>query len=130
MKFKRLTDFKITSNAKTRIDEIKEENNDIFIRVMITSGGCAGHQYYILMDDYIGDSDYVLRKKFKNKIKVYVVIDEQSLEFLHNSKMDFEDSLEFSGFKIINPNVTATCNCGNSFSCSGGFVIKKEDCKN
>lgn len=136
---KLLKDVKLTENAIKRIEELKEDNKDVFIRIMITSGGCAGSQYYILMDDYIGETDYVLKlKKYnikndkikKNEELVFLVIDEVSLEILHNSTIDFEDGLEFSGFKIDNPNVTATCNCGNSFTCGGGFVVKKSDCKN
>ena len=130
MKYKLLKDIKLTKNAKSRIEELKEENNDIFIRIMITSGGCGGKQYYILMDDYIGENDYVLRKKFKNKLSIFIVIDESSLKYLHNSTIDFENKLEFSGFKIKNPNAKATCNCGNSFNCSGGFIAKDENCKN
>lgn len=136
---KLLTDIKLTENAIKRIAELKEDNKDVFIRIMITSGGCAGSQYYILMDDYIGETDYVLKlngdcvnndKVEKNEELVFLVIDEVSLELLHNSTIDFEDGLEFAGFKIDNPNVTATCNCGNSFTCGGGFIVKKADCKN
>ena len=157
-----LTDITLTENAKQRIDELKQDNKNIFIRIMITEGGCAGKQYYILMDDYIGETDYVLQQESNNHIlssqrptnkttitektnsasnctdtlqsynqeNIYIVIDENSLEFLHNSTIDFENKLEFSGFKIDNPNISATCNCGNSFTCSGECVIKKEDCKN
>ena len=125
-----LTDISLTENAIDRIKELKKENEDIFIRVMITSGGCAGKQYHILMDDYIGETDYVLQKTYNKKKTTYLVIDETSLELLHNSTIDFSDDLEFSGFKIDNPNITATCNCGNSFTCSGDCVIKSKDCKN
>lgn len=187
MKYNFLTDFKITKNSIAKIDELKKDNKSVFIRVMVTTGGCAGHQYHILMDDYIGETDYVLtqqggdcdinkdgneksvidgndnfvtkkndnsknEKKKKRRVDadnkkkkttsknlkttsivqdlIYVVIDEASLEYLHNSTMDYTDSLEFTGFHIDNPNVTATCNCGNSFTCNGGFVTKKDGCKN
>jgi iron-sulfur cluster assembly accessory protein len=118
--------FFMTDNAIKRIDELKQNDKNIFIRVMIVSGGCAGKQYYILMDDYIGEMDYILTKNRKK----YVVIDEESLQFVKNSTIDFKDSLEFSGFTIDNPNIQATCNCGNSFSCSDCFVSKKEGCTN
>ena len=129
-KRKILKNFKITENAKVRIEELKQDNPDVFIRIMITSGGCAGHQYHILMDDYIGDTDYVMRKRYSHKNSVYVVIDEASLEFLKGATLDFAKSLEFSGFNIQNPNAKSVCNCGSSFSCSGGFIMKKDNCKN
>lgn len=111
-------DISLTKKATKRIQELKEENNSVFIRIMIANGGCAGKQYCILMDDYIGETDFCLRKRFKNKLSVYVVIDENSLKYVKGSKMDFADGLEFSGFTLKNPNVKAMCNCGNSFSCN------------
>lgn len=119
-KMKLLTkkDITLTKQAINRINELKYENSEVFIRVMITTGGCAGKQYCILMDDYIGETDFCLRKRFKNKLSVYVVIDENSLKYVKGSKMDFADGLEFSGFTLKNPNITAMCNCGNSFSCN------------
>ena len=119
-KMKLLTkkDISLTKQAINRINELKCENSEVFIRVMITTGGCAGKQYCILMDDYIGETDFCLRKRFKNKLSVYVVIDENSLKYVKGSKMDFADGLEFSGFTLKNPNIKAMCNCGNSFSCN------------
>ena len=119
-KMKLLTkkDISLTKQAINRINELKCENSEVFIRVMITTGGCAGKQYCILMDDYIGETDFCLRKRFNNKLSVYVVIDENSLKYVKGSKMDFADRLEFSGFTLKNPNITAMCNCGNSFSCN------------
>ena len=119
-KMKLLTkkDITLTKQAINRINELKCENSEVFIRVMITTGGCAGKQYCILMDDYIGETDFCLRKRFNNKLSVYVVIDENSLKYVKGSKMDFADGLEFSGFTLKNPNITAMCNCGNSFSCN------------
>ena len=119
-KMKLLTkkDITLTKQAINRINELKCENSEVFIRVMITTGGCAGKQYCILMDDYIGETDFCLRKRFNNKLSVYVVIDENSLKYVKGSKMDFADGLEFSGFTLKNPNIKAMCNCGNSFSCN------------
>ena len=119
-KMKLLTkkDISLTKQAINRINELKCENSEVFIRVMITTGGCAGKQYCILMDDYIGETDFCLRKRFNNKLSVYVVIDENSLKYVKGSKMDFADGLEFSGFTLKNPNITAMCNCCNSFSCN------------
>ena len=132
-----ITVFKLTKGASTRIKELKTDNPEIFIRVMIVSGGCAGMQYHILMDDYIGEMDKVILLRKKKNITqkdVYVVIDETSLQYLNGGKIDFKDSLEFSGFTVDNPNVKGVCNCGNSFSCTNcgvdGIIPQSEKCKN
>ena len=45
-----------------------------------------------------------------------VVIDEASLPFLEGSALDYVDELIGASFKIHNPNATAACGCGTSFS--------------
>ena len=132
-----ITAFKLTKGASARIKELKTDNPEIFIRVMIVSGGCAGMQYHILMDDYIGEMDKVILLRKKKNITqkdVHVVIDETSLQYLNGGKIDFQDSLEFSGFTVDNPNVKGVCNCGNSFSCTNcgvdGIIPQSEECKN
>ena len=45
-----------------------------------------------------------------------VLIDQVSLEYLAGSEIDFVDDLIGSSFKVINPNATASCGCGTSFS--------------
>ena len=45
-----------------------------------------------------------------------VAIDEMSLEFLDGSEIDFSTDLIGAAFKINNPNATASCGCGTSFS--------------
>jgi len=45
-----------------------------------------------------------------------VVVDPISLGFVQGSEIDFVDDLIGAQFKINNPNVTASCGCGTSFS--------------
>ena len=45
-----------------------------------------------------------------------VLIDPVSLGFLAGSEIDFVDDLMGAAFKITNPNATASCGCGTSFS--------------
>ena len=45
-----------------------------------------------------------------------VMVDPVSLGFMHGAEIDFVDDLIGAQFKINNPNVTAACGCGTSFS--------------
>ena len=45
-----------------------------------------------------------------------VVVDPVSLPFMQGSEIDFVDDLIGAQFKVNNPNVTASCGCGTSFS--------------
>ena len=45
-----------------------------------------------------------------------VLIDSVSLPFMAGSEIDFVDDLIGQSFQIKNPNATASCGCGTSFS--------------
>ena len=45
-----------------------------------------------------------------------VLIDPMSLEYMKGCQIDFVDDLIGQSFKIENPNATASCGCGTSFS--------------
>ena len=45
-----------------------------------------------------------------------VLIDPVSLDFLNGAEIDFTDDLIGQAFKVNNPNATASCGCGTSFS--------------
>jgi iron-sulfur cluster assembly accessory protein len=45
-----------------------------------------------------------------------VLVDPVSLGFMQGAEIDFVDELIGAQFKINNPNVTASCGCGTSFT--------------
>ena len=45
-----------------------------------------------------------------------VLIDQVSLGYLAGSEIDFVDDLIGASFRINNPQATASCGCGTSFS--------------
>lgn len=82
------------------------------LRIQVTGGGCSGFQYGMKLEESSAEDDTVVDF---GDIKVFV--DSASLPMLENVTVDFVDGLEGSGFKFENPNATASCGCGNSFSC-------------
>jgi iron-sulfur cluster insertion protein len=64
------------------------------------------------LDNKINDDDIKLEKNGQ----ILVVTDNVSLEFVHDSMVDFVQDLGGSYFKINNPNAKASCGCGSSFS--------------
>jgi iron-sulfur cluster assembly accessory protein len=51
---------------------------------------------------------------------VTVVVDPFSAPYLQGATIDFVNGLQESGFKIENPNVSASCGCGHSFQVEEG----------
>ncbi|MBI2538518.1 MAG: iron-sulfur cluster assembly accessory protein, partial [Deltaproteobacteria bacterium] len=47
-------------------------------------------------------------------LKIY--LDAASKKYLQGTVIDYVSSVQGAGFKFNNPNATATCGCGTSFS--------------
>ncbi|SCB31189.1 Iron-sulfur cluster assembly accessory protein [Bradyrhizobium shewense] len=81
------------------------------LRVMIEAGGCNGLKYKMGLVEEPKPDDTVLEC---DGLKVFV--DNKSREHLIGTTIDFVMALESSGFTFHNPNATANCSCGKSFS--------------
>ncbi|EKV30133.1 Iron binding protein IscA [Caenispirillum salinarum AK4] len=81
------------------------------LRVGVKTTGCSGMSYVV---------EYAEEKKpFEDMIEdkgVKIFIDPAAFMFLLGSTMDYEEGKLRSGFTFTNPNETARCGCGESFS--------------
>lgn len=101
----------ISSRAARRIVEILRAEDATLMRVSVEGGGCSGFQYkFDLINEGAPDDILIERDGAK------VVVDPVSAGFVQGAEIDFVDDLIGSAFKIKNPNVTAACGCGTSFS--------------
>ncbi len=101
---------KVTHRAFERLSEIGAAAQGQALRVAVEGGGCSGFQYDIALDAPKPD-DLVLEGQGEK-----VLIDEVSLPFLAGATIDFAEELIGARFVIDNPNATASCGCGTSFS--------------
>jgi iron-sulfur cluster assembly accessory protein len=102
----------ISDSAARRIGEIlKGEPAGTMLRVSVEGGGCSGFQYKFDMERAKADDDLVLTRD-----AAVVLIDPVSVNYMAGSQIDFVDDLIGQSFKINNPNATASCGCGTSFS--------------
>ncbi len=93
-------------NAITTKDEAAKA-----LRVAVLGGGCSGFQYEFSMDGDAKDDDLVIERDGAT-----VLIDSVSLVYVLGSEIDFVDDLIGAQFQVKNPNATASCGCGTSFS--------------
>jgi len=96
---------------KVRALVAEEENDQLKLRVFITGGGCSGFQYGFTFDELVAEDDTALEAD-----GVTLLVDPMSLQYLAGSVVDYTEGLEGSRFVVNNPNATATCGCGSSFS--------------
>jgi iron-sulfur cluster insertion protein len=108
----------ITDNAVLKIRDmiLKDIRNVwpepyLYFRIYVESGGCTGLQYGFRLDEEINEDDTVVEHQ-----GIKVVVDSQSYSHLEGSTVDYESKLFSSNFVITNPNATAKCGCGSSFS--------------
>jgi iron-sulfur cluster assembly accessory protein len=103
---------RLTGRAARRIAEIlKDEPGKTHLRVAVLGGGCSGFQYDFHLDESRNPDDLVIAKD-----GAMVAIDPVSLDFLKGAEIDFVEEMIGAAFKIKNPNATASCGCGTSFS--------------
>ncbi len=101
----------LTEAAAKRIQHLSSVEKASYFRVRVDGGGCSGFQYKFDFDDkkQIGDVEIAAHG-------VTVLVDDMSQEFLQNAELDYVEELLGSFFKVSNPNATASCGCGTSFS--------------
>ena len=107
----------LTPLAAAKVKELLAEEPDggaLVLRVAIQGGGCSGFQYGLGFDS-IAEGDVELEVD-----GVPVVVDPMSAPYLRGTTIDFLNTIGESGFKIDNPNATASCGCGHSFTVAEG----------
>jgi iron-sulfur cluster assembly protein len=118
----------------------------IRLRVGVKGGGCSGFSYLLDLTETQRDTDEVWeftytfpkeKSSSKDEAKsagasdeggvavatdegesftIRVICDPKSYLYLNNTEIDFKDEIRGRGFVFNNPNATATCGCGSSFS--------------
>ncbi len=81
------------------------------LRISVSGGGCSGFQYHFTLDDAQTPDDHLFEKN-----NIAIIIDAVSLGLLSDALIDYVEDLTSAQFVIKNPNATASCGCGNSFS--------------
>ncbi|MFT4721655.1 MAG: iron-sulfur cluster assembly accessory protein [Candidatus Azotimanducaceae bacterium] len=107
------TAVKFTDSAARKVQSLvtEEENPALKLRAFVTGGGCSGFEYGFTFDEDVEDDDTVIEKG-----EVTLLIDALSYQYLMGAEVDFKEDLQGSRFVVTNPNASATCGCGNSFS--------------
>jgi len=102
----------VSDRAAKRIAEIiATEGGGAMLRVSVEGGGCSGFQYKFDLVQAREADDLAIEKG-----GVTVLIDAVSQIYMDGSEIDFADELIGAAFKVNNPNATASCGCGTSFS--------------
>ena len=97
----------ITNSAKEYLEDIRKDD---YITLGVKGGGCSGFQY---VWDFKKNWPDV---KWGDPIDGVLVLDPMAEMFVAGCTVDYVNELGGSYLKVINPNATASCGCGESFA--------------
>ena len=102
-----------TNSAASKVKKLVAEEDEVglMLRVFVTGGGCSGFQYGFTFDANRADDDTVIINN-----SAVLVVDALSFQYLIGAEVDYVEGLEGARFMVNNPNATATCGCGASFT--------------
>ncbi|MGE4323560.1 MAG: iron-sulfur cluster insertion protein ErpA [Sphingobium sp.] len=107
-----MTDIILTPAAAARVAAIAaRQQKPAILRLAVEGGGCSGFQYRFGLADSVENDDLAVETD-----GVTLVVDDISLDLVRGSAVDFVSDLGGAAFKVTNPNATAGCGCGTSFS--------------
>ena len=89
----------ITDNAKEYLSKVGQPN----VYLSVKGGGCSGFTY--VWD--VTDAEPTVEN---------LVVDDMAEMFVIGCTVDYVEELGGSFLKVINPNATASCGCGESFA--------------
>ncbi len=107
------TPVSLSERAAVRVAELIRQQNkpNLMLRLTVSGGGCSGFQYGFDFDTEQKPDDIVVERG-----GVTMLVDGMSLLYLTGSEVDYVEDLVGASFQVVNPNATASCGCGSSFS--------------
>lgn len=102
----------MTPTAADRVTKfLANRGKGVGLRLGVKTTGCSGMAYVMEFVDEVQESDTVFESQ-----GVKVIVDPKALVYLDGTEVDYTREGLNEGFKFTNPNESARCGCGESFS--------------
>jgi iron-sulfur cluster assembly protein len=102
----------ITPAAAEQIHHVLDERGQgLGLRVSVKPSGCSGYSYVLDFADETHDGDVSFEE---HGVKVFV--DQDALDMLDGSEVDYVNEGLNRYFRFNNPNIKDECGCGESFT--------------
>jgi len=103
---------RVSPGAARHLKQQLEQHGGRGVRISVKESGCTGYMY--VMDEVERSEDGDVVMSLDNGLELY--IDPASLPVLQGTEIAYEQEGINRSIKFHNPNVTAACGCGESFS--------------
>ena len=101
----------VTESAQEYLtDVLKDKNNDDYVTLGVKGGGCSGFTY---IWDFKKNWPDV---RWGDPIEGVLVLDPMAEMYVAGCTIDYVKELGGSYLKVVNPNASASCGCGESFA--------------
>lgn len=101
----------MTDKATNMLSEAFGDDRNHALLVGVLSGGCSGYMYDLQI---VESTETPCQELNINGYRV--LVPRASSHLLDGIEIDYVDRLMGGGFKITNPNASASCGCGESFA--------------
>lgn len=101
----------LTDSAADRVRTYLDGSEARGLRFGVRKTGCSGFAYVVDMAEHANDDDHVFESQ-----GIYVYVDPKSLDLVDGTTIHFEKQELAESFVFRNPNVSAECGCGESFT--------------
>lgn len=102
----------LTEKAADRVSTfLSNRGKGIGLRLGVKTTGCSGMAYVMEFVDELEESDTVFESR-----GIKVIVDPKALVYLDGTEVDYTREGLNEGFKFSNPNESARCGCGESFT--------------
>lgn len=102
----------ITKEAVVKAKElVNADTNSLGLRIEVQKGGCSGMTYNVVQAKKVNEQDEIVKKDGIN-----FFIAPSAILFIIGCTIDWKQEKFKKGFTFENPNETARCGCGESFS--------------
>jgi iron-sulfur cluster assembly protein len=102
----------LTDTAADRVASfLANRGKGVGLRLGVKTTGCSGMAYTMEFADEIEETDTVFEHH-----DLKIIIDPKSLVYLDGTELDYGKEGLNEGFKFTNPNESARCGCGESFT--------------
>ena len=112
---------KLQNKDRVQREHLNQSNSENFdrlkskcglhLKLSVESGGCSGMQYIFSLEPIIDENSFIISQE-----NAILLVDKASALFLTNIEIDYVEEMIGSQFEVKNPNATASCSCGVSFS--------------
>jgi len=97
--------------AKRVLAILAGEDAGAALRLAVDGGGCSGLQYAYSVETAPRPEDVAIERDGAK-----IVVDPVSVAYIAGARIDYVEDLMGQSFRVENPNATAACGCGSSFS--------------